>query len=262
MTAISIFIFILLIAIPAYFIAKSSTEKKRRRNFYLTNFPDSWIEILKRKVDYYNGLPEEDKTLFQKKIGMFLSEATISGVGVEIDDSLRLLIASSAVIPVFRFEGWAYVNMGEILVYDGEVHTGDPNPEKKEGILLGQVRPFQTRHMVLLSKQSLEQGFQYMQDGSNVGIHEFAHMIDQADGSIDGLPNAVMPEELLKPWTKLMYAELEKIKKGQSDINPYGLTNHAEFFAVVCEYFFENPHRFKKHHSELYEILFKTFRQE
>ncbi len=260
MTLISIFIFILVIALPVYFIAKSSAEKKYKRDFYQHNFPSDWIEILKEKVAYYNGLTKEDQLLFQKKLGLFLSEANIAGVGVEIDDTLRLLIASSAVIPVFRFEGWTYINMGEILVYDGEVHTGDPHTAK-DGILLGQVRPFQTSHLVLFSKQSLEQGFQFMKDGSNVGIHEFAHMIDQADGSIDGIPNAVMPEALLKPWTKLMYAELEKMKKGQSDINPYGLTNHAEFFAVVCEYFFENPHRFKKHHPELYEILFKTFRQ-
>jgi Mlc titration factor MtfA (ptsG expression regulator) len=261
MIELSIFIFIFLIGVPTYFIVKSTVQKRTKRNFYLTNFPSSWVELLEQKVGYYNKLTKEDKMLFQKRIGIFLSEATISGVGVTIDDPLRLLVASSAVIPVFRFERWRYVNMGEILVYDGEVNTDLSSHEKKDGILLGQVRPFQARHIVLLSKQYLEEGFQIMHTRTNVGIHEFVHLIDQADGSIDGVPNTIMPENLLKPWTKLMYAELDKMKKGKSDINPYGLTNHAEFFAVVSEYFFSNPERFEKHHPELYLILAKTFHQ-
>jgi len=68
-----------------------------------------------------------------------------------------------------------------------------------------------------------------------------------------------MPEELIAPWTELMYKELEHIKHGHSDINPYGLTNHAEFFAVVCEYFFEDHDKFKTHHPELYALLTKVF---
>jgi MtfA peptidase len=56
-----------------------------------------------------------------------------------------------------------------------------------------------------------------------------------------------------------MYKEIERIKEGRSDINPYGLTNHAEFFAVVCEYFFEDHVKFKKNHEELYSLLMQIF---
>lgn len=261
MISLNIFVFIFVIGIPTYYIVKSVINKSKKRDFYLDNFPPSWVEILKQKVAYYNRLSLDDKLIFQKKIALFLSEATISGVGVVIDDSIRLLVASSAVIPVFRFVRWRYANMGEILIYNGEVNTDLSSHEKKEGILLGQVRPFQTRHIVLLSKQYLEQGFQAMHSSSNVGIHEFIHLIDQADGSIDGIPNAIIPESLLKLWTMLMYKEIDKIQKGRSDINTYGLTNHAEFFAVVSEYFFSNPEKFKKHHPELYLLLSKTFYQ-
>ncbi len=263
MLYLSIFIFIGLIALPVYYISKSAIEKQKQKAFYRNNFPPEWVEILLKRVAYYHRLNEEEKIVFQKKIGQFLGQADISGVGkVKIDDTIRLLIAASAVIPVFHFEDWTYRNMGEILVYDGEVNTNLYDDEKKDGVLLGQVKPFQTKHMVLLSKQSLEQGFHRMNGHrSNVGIHEFVHLIDQADGDIDGIPGALMPEALLKPWTTLMYAELELMKKQKSDINPYGLTNHAEFFAVVSEYFFENPERFKKYHPELAEILSEIFHE-
>jgi hypothetical protein len=57
-----------------------------------------------------------------------------------------------------------------------------------------------------------------------------------------------------------MYREIEKIKYGQSDINPYGITNHSEFFAVVSEYFFEQPEKFRRIHPALYDILSRTFK--
>ncbi|MEO6202766.1 MAG: zinc-dependent peptidase, partial [Nitrospirales bacterium] len=50
--------------------------------------------------------------------------------------------------------------------------------------------------------------------------------------------------------------------RGHSDINPYGLTNEAEFFAVVSEYFFETPVRMKQKHPELYSMLEQIFHQD
>src|SRR6187402_3670945 len=104
MVIASIIIFIALIGIPFYFILKSSSARQKKREFYLNHFPEAWKEILKKRVGYYNRLSEEDQNLFHKKISDFLSEASISGVGVDIDDSIRLLVACSAIIPVFRFE--------------------------------------------------------------------------------------------------------------------------------------------------------------
>jgi len=45
-----------------------------------------------------------------------------------------------------------------------------------------------------------------------------------------------------------------------SDINLYGATNDAEFFAVVSEYFFEKPDELKAKHPELYAMLEQMFR--
>jgi Mlc titration factor MtfA (ptsG expression regulator) len=54
---------------------------------------------------------------------------------------------------------------------------------------------------------------------------------------------------------------MEKIRAGHSDINPYGLKNEAEFFAVASEYFFENPNKMKREHPELYAMLERVFHQ-
>ena len=43
---------------------------------------------------------------------------------------------------------------------------------------------------------------------------------------------------------------LEEIKTKKAGINEYALTNDAEFFAVVTEYFFENPEMMIKKHPD------------
>jgi Mlc titration factor MtfA (ptsG expression regulator) len=50
-----------------------------------------------------------------------------------------------------------------------------------------------------------------------------------------------------------------QIKAGEFDIDFYGATNQVEFFAVVSEYFFEQPLLLKENHREVYEMLEKIF---
>jgi len=47
-----------------------------------------------------------------------------------------------------------------------------------------------------------------------------------------------------------------------TDLDAYGTTNPAEFFAVVTETFFENPVQLKQRHPRLYEQLALFFRQD
>jgi Mlc titration factor MtfA (ptsG expression regulator) len=54
---------------------------------------------------------------------------------------------------------------------------------------------------------------------------------------------------------------IETILTGQSDINYYGSSNKAEFFAVTSEYFFNRPELFKESHPELFDLLCLIFNQ-
>ncbi len=237
------------------------SEKKKKEKILNKPFPESWKEILNKEIAFYRDLDELQKIRFENKIKLFLNDIRITGVEIEIIDELRLLAASSAIIPIFYFDEWDYFNLVEILIYDEEVNPNQPNDPERGGTLLGQVRPFQNRHIMLLSMQSLIRGFASMNGKDNLGFHEFAHLIDETVGSIDGIPKSILPPTLVRPWTDLMYKEIERIKQGRSDINPYGVTNSAEFFAVVCEYFFENPDKFKVKHPELYSILSTAFKR-
>jgi len=116
--------------------------------------------------------------------------------------------------------------------------------------------------LMILSKPALRKGFENEWSKSNVGIHEFIHLLDKADGAIDGLPEMLAQRQFTIPWVKLMHDKINEIRKNKSDINPYGATNQAEFLSVVGEYFFSQPHLFSKKHPELFNLMEELFRQD
>ena len=115
---------------------------------------------------------------------------------------------------------------------------------------------------VILSKPDLERAFDGLPHKGNVGIHEFVHMLDKEDGVIDGVPELLLEHQYIAPWLHEIKEEIKRIERGKSDINAYALTNNAEFLAVVSEYFFDNPEKFKNRHPELYQRLSAIFKQD
>ncbi|MBT8392094.1 MAG: peptidase, partial [Ignavibacteriaceae bacterium] len=115
---------------------------------------------------------------------------------------------------------------------------------------------------MILSKPALRHGFKNESDKKNTAIHEFVHLIDKSDGSVDGIPSVLLEKQYSIPWIDLINKKIDEIYDGKSDINPYGGTNRAEFFSVVSEYFFERPKLLAKNHPDLYNLLEKIFKQD
>ncbi|GAB3649679.1 zinc-dependent peptidase [Hymenobacter agri] len=253
-----------LAAVLYAFYQYATADSRRTRAALAQPFPPEWRTILAERVAFYLALTDVEKVRFEQQTQVFLARTHITGVQTEVDDTTRLLVAASALIPTWGFPNWQYAHLGEVLIVpDAWTLPDAPDQEVKplQGTLLGSVQGFQNQHYMRLSKASLEQGFQDATDRQNVGIHEFAHLLDEADGVIDGLPKAAMPPALLQPWTDLMHREIAAIREGKSEINPYAATNEAEFFAVVTEYFFEKPEKLQEHHPELYDLLTQAFHQ-
>lgn len=253
-----------LVAIIYAFYQYATADPRRRTAALAEEFPAAWRQILAGHVAFYLALTDEEKVRFEQQTQVFLARTRITSVQTEVDDRTRLLVAASALIPVFGFPDWEYRNLGEVLIVpDAWQLNNDPAQEVQplQGTLLGSVQGFQNQHYMRLSKASLEQGFRDAADRQNVGIHEFAHLLDEADGAIDGLPKAALPPALLQQWVAVMQREIAAIQAGKSEINPYAATNEAEFFAVVTEYFFEKPGKLQENHPELYELLNQAFRQ-
>ena len=253
---------ILLIAftIIIYFLWKK-TPVKRKKEPVIT--PPLWRNLLQQHVHFYRNLNTEQKLQFESDIQRFLTEIRISGVQTEVELLDRLLIASSAIIPLFGFPAWNYKNLDEVLLYPTAFDRNyNLVKDIQDEYITGMVGSGAMEGKMILSKPSLRQGFDIANDKKNVGIHEFVHLFDKETGAIDAIPPGYDDKSFSLPWLQLIREKTEEIYSGTSDINPYGGTNKVEFFAVASEYFFERPHLLKQKHPELYHTLSKIFRQD
>ncbi|GGB76502.1 hypothetical protein GCM10007424_15640 [Flavobacterium suaedae] len=223
-------------------------------------FPKEWHNLLLENVLFYRNLSKRKQISFQKKMMQFLSEVYIEGVQTEVTDLDKVLVASSAVIPVFGFKNWHYTNLTGVLLYpdyfNKDLEFTNTAENRNIGGIVGTGR-FENK--MILSKKALYHGFSNKTDKKNTGIHEFIHLIDKMDGSVDGIPEILMEHQYAVPWLDLMHKKMEAINNNKSDIRAYAGTKQAEFFAVAGEYFFERPHLLKRKHPELYKMMRKCF---
>ncbi len=235
--------------------------KKTNWIFPKETFPMDWRIILNKNISFYNSLSVEEKKRFEYKIQEFILNYEIIGVKTQINIVDKLLVASSAVIPIFGFDNWKYVNLYQILIYPSMFNERFET-EGSDRRILGMVGNGYMEGTMILSQEALRHGFKNESDKKNTAIHEFVHLIDKVGGTIDGIPSVLMEKQYAIPWIDMINQKLEEIYSEDSDINPYGGTNRAEFFAVVSEYFFERPKLLKRKHPDLYNCLERVFNQD
>ncbi len=220
-----------------------------------------WRTILKKEVSFYNKLTKKDKELFEFKIQEFIANCEVVGADTLIADLDKVLVAASAVIPIFAFPEWKYKNLGTVLIYSDTFNI-DFETKGKDRKILGMVGTGYMDGKMILSKKALRKGFKNETDKRNTAIHEFVHLIDKMDGSVDGIPKVLLEKQYVIPWIDMIERKLEEIANDKSDINPYAATGREEFFAVLSEYFFETPLLLKKKHPQLYGMLEEIFEQD
>ncbi|MBL7800652.1 MAG: zinc-dependent peptidase [Chitinophagales bacterium] len=214
------------------------------------------IALLQEHVFYYAQLPEHRKTDFEQQVSAFLAHVSVHFDDVEPSRLVELLVASSAVIVTFG-HAFHYKNqLSKVVIVKAAVSKFE------SGFTLGEVRYNGHFTDMYLSESALIQGFKNNNDKSNVGIHEFVHILDSADGVLDGLPTHFMSAELIKLWMKVAEDEMANIKADESTIRAYGATNEQEFLTVCSEYFFERPEKLIEEHPEVYALLSRTFLQD
>ncbi len=226
----------------------------------IESFPETYRRLLNEHVAFYKELDHANKTRFEDRMLLFLSRVRVTGIKTTVEDLDKILIAASAIIPIFGFPDWEYINLNEVLLYPNSFNHETFAEEDRNTLGVIGTGPYQ--NIMILSKQGLREGFINNTGKNNVAIHEFVHLIDKTDGSVDGIPEFMFSKQYILPWLNLMQREIQHIIAERSDINPYGTISQAEFFAVVSEYFFERPDLLQTKHPELYNLLVTIFRQQ
>ena len=251
-----------LAAILSFGLYDLLTRKLRRRRRILARpFPPVWEEVLQREVVFFRALEPAERARFRRELQVFLGEKLITGIKMRLDDTTRVLAAASAIIPIFGFPEWEWDQISEVLIYPSRFSDDFSFDDGAGHHTLGMVGTGAMNRMMILAKPDLIAGFRNPADKRNVGLHEFAHLVDKSDSAIDGLPAVGLERQSVGPWIELVRRKMEEIRRGDSDIDDYALTNEAEFFAVASEYFFERPGIMRRKHPELYRMLSRVFNQ-
>lgn len=222
-------------------------------------FPEHWKQILHDKLPFYEKLDDlPDKTereLFHNHLKIFLWEKHWEGAGgLEMTEKIQVIVSAAAARIARHLPYSVYDRLTEIVVYPGHYQ----HPDQHDVIYMGQAHHFGT---VVLSWDAVKEGIQRAHDGRDTAIHEFAHVLDIADGVFDGTPPLNHGSDY-PDWIHVMGHHFARLQKDpfHGIVRSYGAQNEAEFFATATELFFEKPQQLKRQAPDLYNVLAKYFR--
>jgi Mlc titration factor MtfA (ptsG expression regulator) len=244
-------------------------RRARRRRQARESFPSQWRSWLEQHVPLYVRLPEELRQRLRDIVAIFVHEKTFVGCdGLVVTDMMKVIIAGHAGILVLNRPGVPFARLYDelhsILVYPAPFvvpetrHEGSGLVSEGHRVLLGQA--FQSSR-IILSWENIEQPQPL---GHNVVLHEFAHYLDMEDDTMDGAPE-LGAKDAYRQWSEVFWREFQRLRNdlgaGQPTLlDPYAATAPAEFFAVVTEFFFEQPQALEREHPTLYDQLRRYFR--
>jgi len=244
---------------------------KNRRRAALREQPLSLEEraVLDKNIPYLAHLPAADRGELEGLVRIFLAEKSFEGcAGLELTDEIKLTIAGQACLLLLHRETDIYPNVDAILVYPSAYRV--PTQQRDGAIVIegDQTRLGESwqRGLVVLAWDHVLSGAAQPRDGQNVVLHEFAHQLDSEDGVMNGTPD-LGARARFTSWAHVLSDEYDELSRRlhagrHSDIDPYGATNPAEFFAVLTEMFFEKPRALKRRHADLYQELAAFYQQD
>lgn len=212
-------------------------------------------------------LPAGSQARLRVLATLFLHEKAIEPVaGLELNPAMRTLLAVHACLPILELGLWWYRSLHALVIYPDLFI-----PKRAEMDDAGVVHHTRTalegeawlQGPVVLSWEAVTRAG--LPRGHNVVVHELAHKLDMLNGAANGFPplHRGMRHDA---WTRAFEdAYQEHTRRWQTGagtpLDPYGLENPGEFFAVASELFFEQPRALKEFSSDLYHQLSLFYRQ-
>lgn len=231
--------------------------------------PALWASTLAH-YPFLARLPAADRDALQRLSTLFLARKEFTGTGgLAVTDAMAVAVAAQACLPVLRLGLHWYDGFVGIVMHPSEVvaqrehQSEDGVVHRFEEVLSGEAME---GGPVMLSWPDVAQAGASAEQGYNVVIHEFVHVIDMHDGVADGVPP--LPDgRALRHWRLVMEAAharfVRLLDEGRETfLDPYGAEGLEEMFAVAAEAFFVAPREFRDEHPALYALLADFFMQD
>jgi hypothetical protein len=251
-----------LLVLAAVFFAKAA-KNRRRAELFEKPFPEKWQKLLEKTVPLYRCMPQTLKAPLHGLVNIFLHEKKFEGAGgFLITDAVRLTVAAQACMLLLgNRTKEVFPLLESIVIYPGAYRVVEEEligdlVVKSDEVWVGESWAQGT---LVLAWDQVEHEMQHPHEGTNVILHEFAHQLDAQNPAAEGLPPLPNPETA-RQWHEVFsrnYKQLESDLEADltTDLDEYGASHPAEFFAVATEAFFQTPKRLKAKAPDLYSQL-------
>lgn len=214
------------------------------------------------------GLTADEKIRLRELTILFLNDKIIEGAhALKITTHMSLIIGLQACLPILKFSLDDYSGWTTVIIYPSGFTTKQVIIDEYgvehhvESDLAGESW---LRGPVILAWDETE--YAGVIDGHNLVIHEFAHKLDMQNGVANGFPplhSNMAPAE----WAKAFGDGFEDFKLKCStgkkiNIDCYGASSPAEYFAVLSEVFFERPELIQRYYPAVLDLLQQYYQQD
>ena len=212
------------------------------------NFSNEEVEeILNRRFPYFKNLSVAEKIRFLNRHKKFMTQKVFRINDKSGFKEMPILISATAIQLSFGLQEFTLPYYKNINIFPQEFLGIEPHIRFLEGNVSGNAINISWKHFL--------QGYENVENGQNVGLHEMAHayycqnMVCKADrdnkftnaySSFDMLSSTIFKNEQL--LTEKLYSD-------------YGLRNLQEFWAESVEIFFERPSAMNQQYPELYAAI-------
>ena len=230
-------------------------------------------DLWKRTLVRYPFLQRKnaaDAIELRRLTSLFLDRKEFHCVGgLRLTDAMAVAIAAQAALPVLRL-GLAHYDGFVGLVIHPDAVVAQRRDEDADGVVHEFEETLAGEAMeggpVMLSWPDVRRAGHSADQGYNVVIHEFAHVLDMADGAANGMP-VLPPGIAAAEWQQTMQSAFEAFvqrvdREDDVALDPYGASGAEEFFAVASESFFVNPQGLLHDHAALYGLLCRYYGQD
>ena len=208
------------------------------------------------RYDHYERLDASWRARFEDDLRIFLAEKRITGVGVDVDDELRLLVAASAVTLSVGWPDYEWDQLTEVLLYPDDFDRdyrfgGDERA--------GEAHPWGT---VILSVPALLESFEVPDDAlprrpPRVRAPRSTWTRRTSTGS--RRPRRRARARVGGAWPSARWSACAAAARCSTTT---ARTTRSSSSAVAVEAFFEVPQLVRRRHREVYAILSAYFGQD
>lgn len=214
-------------------------------------FPDDAIAtMLSRRFPYYNRLSMQDQTKFLARLKRFIAAKNFKIYDKSGFKEMPVLISASAIQLGFGLDHYMLASFTDIHIFPDAFLGLEPNIRFLEGNVSGCNIHVSWKHFL--------NGYQYPDNGENVGLHEMAHAyhIEYFSGQ-----NHICIAEF--GWYEKVAGDIfeQENRMPTGLYQSYYLRNMHEFWAGNIELFFERPEHFKAAYRSLYDALCNVLKQ-